>query len=445
MAIVNSNAAAIDVHADNHVVCVPADRDTPHVRTFGANASDLLRIADWLKRCGITTVAIESTGIYWIPIFELLEALGFEACLIEPGQASRCGARPKTDVLDGQWIQRLHSYGLLRGSFRPPDEVIALRAYFRQRQMLISYASTHVQHMQKALEQMNVKLTEVVSNITGVAGMRIITAILQGERDPARLAALRDGRCKKDEATIARALEGTWRQEHLFELSQAYGLYRTYPMKVTECDRRIEQAVAGLPDRRAGAAPQPKPRHRGRKPNDLRFEGNASLFRAVGVDLTAIEGIDVATALVIPGEIGVDVSKFPTEKHFASWLGLCPNHQASNHTVKSRRVRKGKNRVAIALRLAARSLHRSQSALGAFFRRMKSRLGTKGAITATAHKLARYLYAMLKHGLAYVSQGLKEYEAAMRERMERALRKKARALGYDLVPQGPVDGSPVLE
>ena len=311
--------------------------------------------------------------------------------------------------------------------------------------MLISYASTHAQHMQKALEQMNVKLNEVVGNITGVTGMRIITAILQGERDPARLAALHDGRCKNDEATIARALEGTWRQEHLFELSQAYELYRTYPMKVTECDRRIEQAVAGLPDRRAGAAPQPKPRHRGRKPNDLRFEGNASLFRAVGVDLTAIEGIDVATALVILGEIGVDVSKFPTEKHFASWLGLCPNHQASNHTVKSRRVRKGKNRVAIALRLAARSLHRSQSALGAFFRRMKSRLGTKGAITATAHKLARYVYAMLKHGQAYVSQGLEEYEAAMRERMERALRKKARALGYDLVPQGPVDGSPALE
>ena len=191
--------------------------------------------------------------------------------------------------------------------------------------------------------------------------------------------------------------------------------------------------------------PQPKPRHRGRKPNDLRFEGHASLFRAVGVDLTAIEGIDMATALVILGEVGVDVSKFPTEKHFASWLGLCPNHQASNHTVKSRRVRKGKNQVAIGLRLAARSLHRSQSALGAFFRRMKSRLGTKGAITATAHKLARYVYAMLKHGQTYVSQGLEEYEAAMRQWMERALRKKAHALGYDLVPQRPVDGSPSLE
>jgi transposase len=437
MPIVNPNAAAIDVHSDNHVVCVPADRATPHVHTFGANSCDLLQIAAWFQQCGITTVAIESTGIYWIPLFELLEARGFEVCLIEPGQASRCGARPKTDVLDAQWLQRLHSHGLLRGSFRPPDEVIALRAYLRQRQMLISYASTHIQHMQKALEQMNVKLTEVVSEITGQTGMRIITAIIGGERTPAVLAALRDQRCKNDEATIANALEGTWRDEHLFELSQAYELYKIYQTKVTECDQRIAQAVSGLPDRSAGAKLEPKPRQRGRKPNDPRFEGTKPVFQALGVDLTAIEGIDVTTALMILGEIGADVSKFPTEKHFTSWLGLCPNHQESNRKLKSRRVRKGKNRVAIALRLAARSLHRSQSALGAFFRRMNSRLGFKGAITATAHKLARYVYAMLKHGQAYVRQSLEQYETATRERIERTLRKKALALGYDLVPKQP--------
>lgn len=443
--IVNRNAAAIDVHTDNHVVCVPVDRATPNVRTFGANSCDLIQIANWLRECGITTVAIESTGIYWIPLFELLEARGFEVCLIEPGQASRCGARPKSDVLDGQWLQRLHSHGLLRGSFRPPDVVIALRAYLRQRQMLISYASTHIQHMQKALEQMNVKLTEVVSEITGMTGMRIITAILEGERDPAVLAAFRDRRCKNDEATIARALEGTWRDEHLFELSQARALYQAYQMKVTECDQRIEQALAQQPDRSDGAKAARKQRQKGRKPNDLRFEGTDLVFRALGVDLTAIEGIDVSTALVILSEIGVDVSRFPTEKHFTSWLGLCPNHQASNRTIKSRRVRKGKNRVGIALRLAARSLHRSQSALGAYFRRMRSRQGTRGAITATAHKLARYVYAMLKHGEAYVSQSLEQYEVAMHERIERTLRKKARALGYDLVPRGPAQASPALE
>jgi transposase len=418
---------------------VPADRDTKNVRTFGANSCDLLQIAAWLKDCGITTVAIESTGIYWIPLFELLEARGFEVCLIEPGQASRCGARPKTDVLDAQWLQRLHSHGLLRGSFRPPDVVIALRAYLRQRLMLISFASSHIQHMQKALEQMNVKLTEVVSAITGLTGMRIITAILEGERDPARLAAFRDERCKNDEAKIAKALEGTWREEHLFELKQAYELYRTYQMKVTECDGHIEQMLAKLPDRSAGAKPPRKVRKSSRKPNDLRFDGTIPVFRALGVDLTAIEGIEVHTALVILAEIGVDVSKFPTEKHFASWLGLCPNPQESNRKLKSRRVRKGKNRVAIALRLAARSLHRSHSALGAYFRRMNSRLGYKGAITATAHKLARYVYAMLKHGEAYVSQSLEQYEAATQERIARTLRKKARALGYDLVPRQPLE------
>lgn len=436
--ITNPNAAAIDVHSDNHVVCVPADRATPNVRTFGANSCDLLQIAAWLKQCRITTVAIESTGIYWIPLFELLEAQGFEVCLIEPGQASRCGARPKSDVLDAQWLQRLHSHGLLIGSFRPPDVVIALRAYLRQRLMLVSLASMHIQHMQKALEQMNVKLTEVVSSIVGLTGTLIITAILDGERDPARLAALRDERCKNDEAVIAQALEGTWRDEHLFELRQAYELYQTYQMKVTQCDTQIEQALAKLPDRSAGAKLPPKVKKCNRKPNTLRFEATKPVFRALGVDLTAIEGIEAHTALVILSEIGVDVSKFPTAKHFASWLGLCPNHQDSNGKRKSRRVRKGKNRVAIALRLAARSLQRSQSALGAYFRRMNSRLGFKGATTATAHKLARYVYAMLKHGEAYVSQSLQDYEAATQERIERTLRKKAGALGYDLVPRQPI-------
>ncbi len=309
--------------------------------------------------------------------------------------------------------------------------------------------------------------------------MRIITAILDEERDTARLAALRDARCKNDEAVIARALEGTWRDEHLFEPRQAYELYRTYQMKVTECDGQIEQALAKLPDRSAGAKLQPKVKKCHRKPNTLRFEATEPVFRAMGLDLTAMEGIEAYTALVILGEIGVDVSKFPTEKHFASWLGLlprqesfaslhiltrrasegsealpslarrvrmsffgarviCPNRQESNRKRKSRRVRKGKNRMAIALRLAARSLERSHSALGAYFRRRNSRLGFKGAITATAHKLARYVYAMLKHGEVYVSQSLEQYEAATQERIERTLRKKARALGYDPVPRQPL-------
>ena len=244
LSVVNPDAAGIDVHSNMHMVCVPADRDANPVRQFGANTADLHEIVAWLKKCRVKTVALESTGVYWIPLFELLESEGFEVNLVEPGQLSRCGARPKTDVLDAQWIQRLHSYGLLRGSFRPPDSVLALRAYWRQRQMQVRYAASHVQHMQKALEQMNVKLTEVVSDITGLTGMSIIEAILEGERDPIKLAKLRDGRCHHSEDEIALALEGTWRPEHLFELRQAYELYQFHHKQITECDQQVQAELA---------------------------------------------------------------------------------------------------------------------------------------------------------------------------------------------------------
>ena len=263
--VVNPDAAGIDVHSDMHMVCVPADRDAEPVRQFGGNTADLQAIAAWLKACGIKTVAMESTGVYWIPLFELLESEGFEVKLVEPGQLSRCGARPKTDVLDAQWIQRLHSYGLLRGSFRPPDAVLALRAYWRQRMMLVRSAAGHVQHMQKALEQMNVKLTEVVSSITGVTGMLIIAAILAGERDPVKLAQLRDRRCHRREDEIALALEGTWRPEHLFALRQAYDLYQFHHRQIDECDRQVEAELAKLPDRSGEKERQKTTRRRGRK------------------------------------------------------------------------------------------------------------------------------------------------------------------------------------
>jgi transposase len=446
LSILNPHAAGIDVHSDMHMVCVPAQSvmaSAPsaagglpaNVRRFGANSCDLVAIADWLKECGVTTVAMESTGVYWIPLFELLESRGFEVWLVEPGQLSRCGARPKTDVLDVQWIQRLHSYGLLQPSFRPPDSVMALRAYHRQRQMQIRYAASHTQHMQKALEQMNVKLTEVVSDITGLTGQRIIAAILQGERDPHKLALLRDPKCKNDTATIAKALEGTWRPEHLFELRQAYDLYQFHHRQIAQCDAMIRAELAKLPDRAGGQPFTAKPRRCGRKPNDLNFDACGPLFQALGVDLTEIDGIDVGTALVILAEIGVDVSRFPTEKHFASWLGVCPRQHESNRTQQKRGPRKGKNRVAIALRMAAQALGRTMSPLGLFYRRIKSRLGGKGAITATAHKLACLVYRMLKYGREYVRQSLQEYEQKLREQQERSLRRKAAALGFDLVAQ----------
>jgi transposase len=446
MTILNPNAAGIDVHSDMHMVCVPlhsvkpsapSERDglSDNVRRFGANSCDLVAIADWLKECGVTTVAMESTGVYWIPLFELLASRGFDVWLVEPGQLSRCGARPKTDVLDVQWIQRLHSYGLLQASFRPPESILALRAYHRQRQMQIRYAASHTQHMQKALEQMNVKLTEVVSDITGLTGQRIIEAILQGERNPHKLAHLRDPKCKNSVLTIAKALEGTWRPEHLFELRQAHDLYQFHHRQIAECDAMIRDELAKLPNRAATKSFTAKPRRCGRKPNDLTFDACGPLFQALGVDLTEIDGIDVGTTLVILAEIGVDVSRFPTEKHFASWVGVCPRQYESNQTKKKRGPRKGKNRVAIALRMAAQALGRTMSPLGLFYRRIKSRLGGKGAVTATAHKLACLVYRMLKYGKEYVRQSIVEYEQKVRSQMERSLQRKAAALGFDLIPK----------
>ena len=432
--VINPDAAGIDVHSDMHMVCVPADRDASPVRQFGANTADLHEIVAWLKTCRVKTVALESTGIYWIPLFELLESEGFEVNLVEPGQLSRCGARPKTDVLDAQWIQRLHSYGLLRGSFRPDDSVLALRAYWRQRQMQVRYAASHVQHMQKALEQMNVKLTEVISDITGLTGLSIIDAILGGERDPIKLAKLRDERCHHSEDQIALALQGTWRPEHLFELGQARALYQFHQQQITECDQQVQAELAKFPNRAGQKTQTKKTRKRGRKSNDVRFDATGPLFKALGVDLTLIEGIDVGTALVILAEIGVDVSRFPTEKHFASWLRLCPAQDESNKTKKRRGHRKGTNRVTIALRMAAQSAGKTMSPLGMFYRRIKSRIGGLGAVKATAHKMACLVYRMLKYGEEYVTQSMEEYEAQMKAKILDSMRRKAATMGFQLTP-----------
>jgi transposase len=434
LAVVNPDAAGIDVHSDMHMVCVRADRDGNPVRQFGANTVDLHQIAAWLKTCGVKTVALESTGVYWIPLFELLESEGFEVNLVEPGQLSRCGARPKTDVLDAQWIQRLHSYGLLRGSFRPPDAVVALRAYWRLRQTQVRFAASHVQHMQKAMEQMNIKLAEVVSNITGVTGMSIIRAILDGQRDPIELAKLRHEQCHSSEEEIVLALQGTWRPEHLFELRQAYELYQFQHKQITECDQQVQAELARFANRAGEKTRVRKPRKRGHKTNDVRFEATGPLFKALGVDLTLIEGIDVGTVLVILAEIGVDVSRFPTEKHFASWLRLCPPQNQSNKTNRSRRNRRGTNRVTVALRMAAQSVGRTMTPLGLFYRRIRSRIGGLGAVKATAHKLACLIYRMLKYGQEYVKQSMEDYEAKMHANMLKSLKRKAAAMGFELTP-----------
>jgi transposase len=432
--VTNPDAAGIDVGADAHWVCVPEERDAERVQRFGTCTADLEAIADWLQACGVTTVAMESTGVYWVPLYELLEGRGLRVLLVDARQVARAPGRPKTDPKDCQWIQRLHSYGLLSAAFRPQDQVVVLRAYLRQRDMLVTYAGQHIQHMQKALEQMNVKLTEVVSDITGVTGMSIIKAILRGDRDPHELAKLRDPRCKESEATIARALLGNWRQEHLFALQQAVALYQFYHQQISACDQAIEAQLRTFADKSGGELLPYRPRRRKREANEPRFDARARLHCLCGVDLTAIEGIDETTALVLLSEIGIDMSRWPSLKHFCSWLGLCPQHKISGGKILNRRVRRGASRAKRALRLGARSLHHSKSALGAFFRRIKARHGTPMAITAAAHKLARFVYSLLKHGTAYVAQQMTDYEAKYRERKLQAITRQAQALGFQLVP-----------
>ena len=429
---VNLNAAGIDVGASSHFVAVPQDRCDQPVREFEAFTAELYCLADWLAECGVATVAMESTGVYWIPLFGVLEERGFEVMLVDPTRIKNVPGR-KTDVQDCQWLQQLHTYGLLSGSFRPEGEIRCLRSYLRQRAMLVEYASHHIQHMQKALTQMNVKLQHVISNITGKTGMKIIEAIVRGERDPRKLAALRDPRTRADQATIAKSLQGHWREEHIFELTQALELYRTYQDKIAQCDQEIERQLERFEDRSDGELPAGDAGKRSQG-NAPRFDLRSHLHRMTGVDLTRIDGVDAFTALKVVSEIGTDMTRWPTAKHFASWLGLSPHNRITGSKVISSRTRANANRAAKALRLAANALHRSDSALGAFLRRKKAHLGSPKAITATAHKLARIIYSMLRYGQAYMDAGAQYYENQYRDRVLRAAKLRAAQLGYRLVP-----------
>jgi transposase len=434
---VNPNAAGIDVGGASHYVAVPADRDDQPVREFAAFTVDLYRMADWLKACGVESVAMESTGVYWIPVFQVLEERGFEVKLVDARQLKRVPGR-KTDVTDCQWLQQLHTFGLLAGAFRPDDQVCVLRSYMRQRAMLASYASQHVQHMQKALVQMNLQLQHVIDDITGATGMRIIRAVLGGERDPHRLAALRDARCKSSVATIAKALQGDWRDEHLFTLAQAVELVDAYQAKITACDERIQAHLKTFADRSDGHPPPT-----GRPPradrHDLDFDATAELYRLTGVDLTAISGLQALTVLKVLSETGLDMSKWPTSKHFGSWLGLAPNNRVSGGKILSRRTTPTANRAATALRVSAQSLHHSKTALGAFLRRKAAQLGMPKAITATAYKLARIIYDMLTKGTEFIERGQDYYERAYQARVLKSLNRRAHELGYYLVQNnGPI-------
>jgi transposase len=416
---INLNAAGIDVGSREYFVAIPEGRDKDSVKKFGAFTEDIKKLSSWLKKNKIATVAMESTGVYWIPLYEYLESEGFEVLLVNARHVKNVSGR-KTDILDCQWIQQLHTYGLLRGAFRPDEEFCVLRSFLRHRKNLVHKMTREIHHMQKALTQMNIKLRNVLSEITSVTGLKIIKAIVQGERDLEKLAECRNNSCKSNRDEIKKSLEGNYRAEHLFSLSQALQAYEFYEKQISECDERIRCYLGTLIN------------SDGQKSDQTSFQ--ALLKQVVGVDLTKIEGISTTTALTLISEIALDMDKFPDEKHFASWLGLCPSNKISGGKILSNKTQNKSNRAAEALRISARSLHSSKSALGAFFRRIKIRRGAPKAITATAHKLARLVYHMLKNGEEYVSSQMETYEKNYKEQVLQNLQRKARAFGFDLTP-----------
>jgi transposase len=432
---INPNAAGIDCGSAEHFVAVPPDRDPSPVQSFKTFTTDLFRLADWLTACRVTSVAMEATGVYWIPIYEILEARGFEVLLVNARHIKNVPGR-KSDVSDSEWLRELHTVGLLRGSFRPADAIVALRAYLRHRQTLVESAGTYTQRMQKALVQMNLQLPLVVSDITGVTGLRILRDIVAGQRDPQRLAEYRDPRCRASKPQIIAALTGNYRPEHVFVLTQNLELYDACQAQMAACDRAIETHVQTLTaPRPAPSTPLPAPRVT-KKPraNEPRFEIRTPLHQLTGgVDLTQIDGIAPYTALKLIAEIGTDMDRWPTEKHFTSWLTLAPKNKITGGRLISSRTQPSANRAAGILRIAAMSLGRTQTALGAFYRRLAARIDKPQANTATARKLAILVYRTLKGELVYRDPGADGYDRQQRTRVVRRLRQRAATLGFSLV------------
>ncbi len=433
--LINPDAAGVDIGGSFHFVAVPEGRDEKPIRKFDSFTQELYALADWLSACKIKTVAMESTGVYWIPLYEILEKRGFEVFLVNARHVKNVPGR-KSDVLDCQWIQQLHSYGLLRASFRPEQTICQLRAYMRQRESLIHYAANHVQHMQKSLSQMNIQLANVVDDITGVTGMKIIRAMISGERSPETLAAYRDARCKQKLEVIAKSLYGNYRDEHMFALQQAVELFDAYQAKIADCDYEIENVLkqftsAGSQTSTTCSLQEKKKKRRN---NQLHFDAKNYLRQITGVDLTKINGLDTHSVLKIISEIGTDIKKWPTAKHFGSWLGLAPGTKISGGKKLSSKTKPSANRAAAMLRMVASTLHRSHSALGAFLRRQKARLGAPKAITATAYKIARLIYSMLKNGENYVDKGENYYDQQYKQRVLKNIEKKAKSMGFFLTP-----------
>jgi transposase len=434
----NANAAGIDVGNAEHYVAVPAGRDAEPVQKFGSFTADLHRMAQWLKGCGIQTVVMQATGVYWIALYQILEDHGLEVNVVNAHHTKTLPGR-KTDVLECQWLQKLHTFGLLNNSFQPAEDIWILRTYMRQREKLVAGASTCIQHIQKALTEMNLQLANVISDISGMTGMAILRAIVRGERNPQALARLKGERIHATREEIAQSLEGNWRSELLFVLEQSLALYDTYQQSIAQCNLRIEAHLKSMKSKTTAEQAPPKSGHeRSHRKQILWLDLSSQLFRIAGVDLTQIDGIQVQTAQTVISEVGVDMSRWRTEKQFASWLGLCPDNRISGGKVLKRGTRHVVNRAATALRMAAWSLFRSQSALGANFRRLRRKLGAPKAITAMAHKLARLVYRMLKFAQGYVDKGMEHYEAKYRQDQIKWLAKSAAALNLQLTPLAEV-------
>ena len=432
--VMHPDAAGIDVGGSEHWVAISPERDPEPVRRFGCFTTDLHEMARWLIEKGVRSVAMQSTGVYWMPVFEILEQHGLNVILVNARDTKNMPGR-KSDIQECQWLLKLHAFGLLNNSFQPTDEIRTARTLWRQRGNLVAEASSTIQRMQKALIEMNIQLSTVLSDLSGVSGMAIVGAILKGERDPWKLAALAEPGVKATAREIALSLEGNWRKELLFVLGQEVELYRVYQKKIAECDRHLRKHLESFGSK-VDVKTQPigpKPKGKGNSKNAPQFDLRTELYRITGIDWTQVNGLDVITAQSVMAEAGVDLSEFPTERQFSSWLGLCPTNERSGGKILNRRTRKVVNRATVAFRTAASTLLRSQSYLGAQYRRLRTRLGAPKAITAMARKLACLYYRLIKHGHQYVDKGNEYYEERYREQQIRSLAKKAQKLGIKLV------------
>jgi len=449
---INPYVAGIDIGSRSHFVAAPVTGDKKGdleicVKEFSSFTPDLETLADWLKECQVTSVAMESTGVYWIPLYELLESRGINVNLVDARHVKNVSGR-KSDIKDCQWIQQLHACGLLAPAFRPEDKILPLRSYIRQREMLLAQATTCVQRMQKAMTQMNLHLSNVLSDITGLTGMTIIRAIVADERDPKTLAKFRDRRCRQPIHVIEKSLTGHYREEHLFSLRQALESFDFYQQQILVCDQKIEQALIELNPNPVKPISEDDPKLPSHQPRTYKIKGNALYFNPLGhlhsilgTDVTQIPGIEANLAVKILGEIGTDMTKWPSEKHFTSWLGLSPNNKVSGGRQLSSRTMPSANRAANHFRMAACALYRSQTALGGFLRRMKAKLGAPKAITATARKIAVIFYSMLTRGTEYVESGLDYYEKQYKKKLIKGLEKRAAQLGYQLIPSISEEGA----